>query len=92
MQNMLNDADMPFPKSFRFWQVKTDIIIIIVIITIIYLQSHVTPTQMITRQTRDDTPIITTRIITKFMHIIQTCDLKMLSVNQSISYFLEWPK
>jgi len=30
------------------------------------LQSHVSPTQMMTRQTRDDTPITAARIITTY--------------------------
>jgi len=41
-----------------------------------YLQSHVTPTQMIMTQTTDDTPMIATRIITAYhittMSILQT--------------------
>jgi len=32
---------------------------------VFHLQSHVTPTQMVTTQTREDTPMIATRIITK---------------------------
>jgi len=32
--------------------------------TPVYLQSHVTPTMMMTTQTTDDTPIIATRTIT----------------------------
>ena len=42
---------------------KVNIIIIIFIIRA-YLQSHVTPTQMMMTQTTDDTPIIATRMIT----------------------------
>jgi len=44
-----------------------------------YLQSQVTPTQMMTTQTTDDTPIIATRIITTHHKNIEillklTCD------------------
>jgi len=40
-------------------------------VTTVYLQSQVTPTQMMITQTMDEIPIIATRIITKLTHITQ---------------------
>ena len=45
-------------------------IFVLVQFSIVYLQSHVTPTQIMMTQTSDDTPIIATRIITAHHTII----------------------